>query len=520
MDKPVAYILPSDRPWIVTLKARFHKTVNQKIRDLPGCKFDKERKLWYVPTELIERIVPIVQDAGFRTDVRWQPKLGQVSFSFGGDHPAQKMHDWQKFHAAKAATTDGTDRWIEGSEMGLGKSPIVLAAVQMRGLSKGIVVDMASHRRDWWNPKYADNEFDKWWPDHPQVELIEDGVAAKESHAAIRVVSYQLLHKLNLDLPVEFLLIDESHMLQNPKTLWSQAVRKLLEKQPHLFVLAMTGTPIPDDVMTGFNLLDTLWPGRLGTKFDFGKRYAHSETNDYGKLEFAGANDENAHELRARFAYFSARTTKPEVAHLLPPFGNPKLLWVPDGERDAAIVEWAQGKLANGAHHLTVLTHFRATAARLSEKLMPEGIPIALLTGEMQAGARSEKIRWLKGQSRGIIVATLHSVATGLDLTFAPVVAFAEIYPRVVEMVQVLGRFHRMTSRETSDITILAKQGGDPQAESLLNKIKAVNLILKPGAVEGGLSSALDELKSLGLTAAQVDDMLRSNVAVMTFDEF
>jgi hypothetical protein len=318
---------------------------------------------------------------------------------------------------------------------------------------------------------------------------------------------------------VDAIILDEAHMLQNPATLWSRAARRWIEANPQAWVLALTGTLCPDQPMSMFNVLDTLWPMRFGTKFAFGKVYSIGEENNFGKLEFAGVNEATAPRLAARLQTMSARTTKLDVGHLMPAFGHPKLIWCQAGDRMARAVEWVETTMAQ-ASHCTVLTHLRRTTHEVTDALEALGYNVVVLTGEDPPAQRHEKIRRAKAAARCVIVATLHSVTTGVDLTFACRVLFAEIYPRPVEMIQVLGRFHRMTSVEPATIGILAKEGGDPTAEALLNKIRAINLIMKAGQAESSLDSALREVNLGGLTREQAMAKLLSNAESVELDEF
>ena len=556
-------VKPSE-PWFIRLKVGYSKELTDFCWERPGCKWDKVRAIWNIPVEFAVEVLDFVR-ATLGLDPEFihgaampiKPEFPEESFFENEDHARRMVARVPRWMDARAyqrrhAWAASTQRiWIDGSEMGVGKAVIAMLTEQLRGGKTGVVVDTAGHRADWYNDrrrrkKLIDDEFGRWWPDHPQTKAIETRADARNTWAPIRIVSYNLLPDLVKGMemgpmpdiltvdgeppraPVkhplpDFVWFDEAHMLQNPDVDWSRAARKLVhEIAPKTNVLAMTGTLIPDNIMTVFNILDTLWPGRFGNKFDFGKVYSVAHTNDFGKSEYWGTNDAKAPELSRRLGWMSLRKTKKEIAHLLPPF-DVRPRWIDDGKaatRENEAMFFAQEAFANGAHHVTLVTHHRHLADSLCVRAVMGEIPYVKLTGELTPSQRSAEIRRAKDMPRCLIVATLHAITTGVNLSFSPDVCFAEIYPRVVDMVQVLGRFHRMTSTEKTSIRILAVLGGDPLAELLMNKLKAVNAIMKPGVAESELGGALDELATGGLTREQVNDLLRGAASNVSFDEF
>ncbi len=569
MTSSPCYVMANPRqPWFVTIKIAYDEAITKFCWQFPGVRWDKQRALWNVPVEVADDVLAFVrmrrQQLGQSEPevlTSWaKPEFPEKAFFADPTHAREiakrvpmweRTRDYQRRHAWAAAAMD---RWIEGSEMGLGKAVIAMLCEQLRGSKTGIVVDTAGHRADWFNERrrrkdLIDDEFGRWWPGHPEIDAIETRFDARNSKAAIKVVSYNLLPDLvrafetggDGEIPLvsdgnykpstaieypkqpDFVWFDEAHMLQNPDVVWSIAARKLIhEIAPKAHVLAMTGTLVPDNVMTVLNVIDTIWPGRMGTKYDFGKVYSEVHTNDFGKSEYWGVNPENVPNFRRRLEWMSLRTVKSEVAHMLPPF-DVRPRWIDDGSRDSRVAEvkfWAEECFGNGAHHVTAVCHLRATADAMVDALSGLGIEVVKLTGALTPTQRAAEIRRAKDLQKCIIVATLHAITTGVNLSFSPEVCFAEIYPRVVDMVQVLGRFHRMTSTEPTNIKVLAALGGDPIAELLMNKLRAVNQIMKPGVAEGQLDNALEELRSGGLTQDAIDALLQGNAGTASFDEF
>lgn len=559
-------------PWMLRFKIGYSKELTNFCWARPGCKWDKQHAIWHIPMEFAAEVIEFIKNAeGVEPEFIFGAKLlGKPLFPEDGyfadpthaEQVSRRVPMWkaarpyQRKHAWAAAAMD---RWIEGSEMGLGKAVIAMLSAQLRGHKTGIIVDTAGHRADWFNTRRRrkaklDDEFARWWPGHPETETIETVFDARNSKAPIKIISYNLLPHLvrgiadrlgpqaeppeGFRLPEpfvtpDFIWLDEAHMLQNPKVDWSIAARKLInEIAPKAHVLAMTGTLVPDNIMTIQNILDTIWPARFGGYFDFGKAYSEPHVNDFGKTEYWGTNVERVPELRERLEWMSLRTTKKEQAKYLPPF-DVRPRWIDHGtaaDREREGLLFAEEAFENGAHHVTLVAHHRAVADNLEESWMAgqrqeeeiagRHIPVIKLTGELTPAQRSQEIRRAKELPRCLIVATLHAITTGVNLSFSPEVCFVEIYPRVVDMVQVLGRFHRMTSTEATNIKVLAVLGGDPLAELLMNKLRAVNAVMKPGVAESELDTALEELRTGGLTQDQVNEMLQGAAMNVSFDEF
>ena len=71
------------------------------------------------------------------------------------------------------------------------------------------------------------------------------------------------------NIQFKFIILDEGHIIKNPKTLKFAAAKKL--KGTHRFIL--TGTPIQNRLKELWSLFDFLMPGYLYSKEVFNKNY-------------------------------------------------------------------------------------------------------------------------------------------------------------------------------------------------------------------------------------------------------
>ncbi len=423
-------------------------------------------------------------------------------------------------------------RGILNWEMGTGKTAAAITAMKALNVKKALIVTPAIVRTAWLS------ELDRWWPGHPEARPILYGksrgglskkqrAARDEAYASpIRVVSYALVGEVVKHGPMDFdcVVFDEAHRLKNPKAAQSKVCREILDLCPGVAAFALTGTLMPDQPKDVWNILDLLWPGRFGKMYKFYSRYAEQETitGDNGEVygtNWYGVNRFHVDELKERLSQIASRVTKAEVAHLLPPFcvsmlkiegeqNEEKAITFKDWQeaqehldsygtrKIPSVVEWAKDA-AESASHLCILTHRRETAraiAREIEKAYGTGdVRISTITGDTSPEERNEELAHCRQADRAVVVATMHSVGIGIDLTFCTQALFAELYYRPETVIQAIGRFSRLSGKVPSSVQLMCLQGtiDEIMAQQLLDKIAAINQTMKSGLSEEKLQEAL-----------------------------
>ena len=116
-----------------------------------------------------------------------------------------------------------------------------------------------------------------------------------------------------------YLVLDEAHIIKNPKTKMYQAIKKIKSDKR----VILTGTPIQNNVMELWALFNFLMPNFLGSSNDFEIKYQKKMAQNIKKLNLQEDVQENIfqtslQEIRKRIKPFILRRLKSEVLKELP----------------------------------------------------------------------------------------------------------------------------------------------------------------------------------------------------------
>lgn len=422
-------------------------------------------------------------------------------------------------------------------ETGLGKTPTALAALRRRFAGRvdtaRVLVCTPAIVRDHWL-----SELDAWWPEHGVANSItlgrdrKSGVSKKATArrdtayaSPIQVVSYSLLKHIDRR-GWDAIVFDEAHRLKTPGAFQSVQAREIADENPGAMIVPLTATPMPDDICDIWNPCDITWPGRFGetsslkyVSWAFANRYSkwHDTVGSDGTVyggKFSGINPANADELRQRLDGCWHRVTKASVAHLLPPFLVSLIKVEPEKqtkfkdiddwlerqgqEKFPYVKEWLDDAVESDTH-ICIGTHLTDTVNRIAAYAERYGIPVFRISGSHQPSAekRNAELAKAKACPRAIVVATMHSVGIGIDLTFCTKALLAELYWRPETVIQFLGRFSRLSGKLPSSVTLLCLKStiDETIARSLMKKVKDISAAVSAGDSEDKILNALDGLK-------------------------
>ncbi len=201
---------------------------------------------------------------------------------------------------------------ILADDMGLGKTIQALAMMSMHAAerSPSIVIAPKTLLHNW------EHEVETFAPNLKM--LVIDGPEAERREKIMRIRSADLVltsySSLQRDIelyeklkkPFTYCIIDEAQNIKNPRTKSAHAVKRV----PSEYRLALTGTPLENNVEELWSIFDFLMPGFLGAHAHFQRHFGHPIM----KRSDAVALDH----LKARVGAFMLRRTKDEVLKELP----------------------------------------------------------------------------------------------------------------------------------------------------------------------------------------------------------
>lgn len=279
------------------LNVGYHDPVMFDVKRIEGRRWHANLKSWSVPPSLrawkkLHALgFEMLEFGGGRAYIEWLEAGARVVNVTG-----------QPFHLFPFQR-DGVD-WLSmrthallGDEPGLGKTE---QAVEWARRHERVLVT-------------APNVVLSQWQETVSARLGLTATVREAETARWNIVNYEFLPKVSAPDGDFSLIVDEAHLLGNPKTRRTKLTMKLAERAKR--VLLLTGTP-PSRIVKWWPLLVMLRERDPKEFFPWALRYAGAERNDFG-WDFSGAThlDELADDLR----HVMLARTKHDVLPDLPP---------------------------------------------------------------------------------------------------------------------------------------------------------------------------------------------------------
>lgn len=500
---------PADRAGRVFLDTPYDEALIEKIKRFPGAEWDRGEHMWLFPHECVGLLE---EQVSWQTETKAKNKLDPTHLA--------DLYPYHQEAVEKALVNNGA---LISYEMGLGKTPVAIKCLKLRGDMDILIVCPAFVRTTWVD------ELKIWWPGRPPVTVVETSKTAKTLNAhGIVIISYELLsHVANL-AGWQAVIFDESSYIKNGRASRSKAARIICIRNSFAFKLLLTGTPIDTEPKDLHHQLDCLHPGRWGSFWQFAKTYCLMNEHRYG-LDIRGVNPVRAPELASRLASVSIRKTKaePDVAKYLP--GNRTVtmrvkptkrnllnqralsdllssglrkqhdiethLAEAGSQKDDTVIELVKTARESGEKNIVVATHLRASADRLAKVIYEKLDYICtVIDGDIPGPSRRKMVRDAT-LSGNVLVATMHSIGIGInDLAQYTTGIVAELYWRPLVISQLLGRLNRMSSKLPSVWYIPVVEGSldEPIVSTLKRRMKDQEKVYKPGVAEESLLDSFE----------------------------
>lgn len=437
----------------------------------------------------------------------WEPKGSLISRAEFEKRIETYPH---QVNAALRVLTKMGGRAILADEVGLGKTieaGIVLKELFARGLVDTVLILTPASLVAQWRQELAD-KFDEPFVTHEDPDF---GGFAKHDRliASIDTAKLEGNAEAILARDWDLLIVDEAHYLKNKSTLRYQLIHDLEAK----YFLALTATPIQNNLRELFNLIHLVRPGLLGSSRSFDNRYLadtegrrlqnvnelqeklqeaiiRNRRKDTG-LEWPERNvrthavpgDEKEYELHARIneyvtqAYdargfqLSLILLQREVASstgaLVSTLKNMQRSGEAGGKEFDAVLEHAEKLRKNSKAEMLlriierldgtraiVYTQFRKTQELLIARLKRMGLNAIPFHGQLTPGRKRKALQRFREEG-GILVAT-DSGSEGLNLQFCHVIVNYDLPWNPMRVEQRIGRVHRLGQEEDVLIVNLA----------------------------------------------------------------
>lgn len=533
-----ASIIPdpkSPKNQVIRVDFPFSWDMVNMVKMIPGRRFYSDKKYWTIPVTLpgIKRL----QDSGF-----WiAPEVEEISKSLTPKPlkdvtlpPLKReLFSFQKEGVAFIESRRG--RAIVGDEMGLGKTIQAIAWVEMHQKKRPVVIVVPAHLKINWRKEIHQTVLSK-----PKIEILQGTQPYPLKEADIYIINYDILPneyekvenpltgkvtKTNKEIPYtgwvdylrdikpQILIFDEAHYIKNNSALRTKAMKRLSKGIPH--ILALTGTPIVNKPVEGFNIVNLIDKSIFPDWWAFTQRYCGATHNGYG-WDFSGAT--NTQELHEKLKEIMIRRRKADVLKDLPPklyslvpmemehrkeyekAENDFITWLRrlKGEEAAEsakkaehlvriealkqlcvkgkmnqAVNWIRDFLSENGSKLVVFAIHQTVIAHLMEEFKDVAVKV---DGSCSAEQRNAAVVSFQNDPKvRLFVGNIRAAGTGLTLTAASSVAFLELPWTPGELVQAEDRCHRIGQKDTVNIYyLLADETIENDIAGLLDKKRGI----------------------------------------------
>ncbi len=496
------------------------------VKSIPGRRFhgNANPKHWTAP--ISGDAIEILSKDGFELAPELQKILNRGRLSVDEvkevDVPGLKkeLFPFQKKGVAFIEAKDG--RALIGDEMGLGKTIQALAWLHLHPEKRpAIILCPASLKLNW------AKEVRETLPGKQNIQVLQ-GTKPRPITGDIIVINYDILNawlEILQSIKPQVLIFDEAHYIKNNSAQRTKATKKLAKKIPH--VIALTGTPIVNRPVEGFNIIQTIDKTVFPNWWDFVHRYCGAHHNGFG-WDFSGAtNKEELHkkltetvmlrrkkadvlpdlpdklysyipmEMSNRNEYDKAENDfieylqevkgvaaakKASQAEHLVKIEALKQLAVKGKMKQA--IQWIRNFLDTNGNKLVVFTVHKAAVATLMDEFKEQAVKV---DGSVSAAGRDAAVKAFQEDPKvKLFVGNIQAAGVGLTLTAASSVAFLELPWTPGDLVQAEDRCHRIGQKDSVNVYyLLAERTVEEKIAELLDgKRQVLEAVLDGKEVE------------------------------------
>ena len=491
------------------IRFKFDQELLQLVKSLPGRRFHPEKKCWTatITADSINKL----KDAGFVIDAELEKLLHQAEeIEKGIEVPGLKkqLFPFQKVGVAFIEKRNG--RALIADEMGLGKTIQASAWLQLHPEKRpAIILCPASLKLNW------AKELRETLSTKDNVQILQ-GTKPYPITGSIIIINYDILNSWVEALQAinpQVLIMDESHYVKNSSAIRTKATKKLAKGIPH--VIALTGTPIVNRPVEGFNIFQILDRNLFPNFWTYVHQYCGARHNGFG-WDFSGAtNKEELNQILT--STIMIRRRKADVLKDLPEklYSFVPMELANETEYRAAEEEFIQyirftkgkeaAEKAKKAEHLVKIEALKQLAVKgklkqainwirdfiedgsklvifavhkeVIDQLMNEFKDVAVkIDGSTPAPERHKAVEAFQSDPNiKLFIGNIQAAGVGLTLTASSAVAFLELPWTPGELQQAEDRCHRIGQKNAVNIYyLLAENSVEYKLAKLLDRKKEV----------------------------------------------
>ncbi|XP_030383078.1 SWI/SNF-related matrix-associated actin-dependent regulator of chromatin subfamily A-like protein 1 [Scaptodrosophila lebanonensis] len=522
-EKPVASVFVKSvtcRPYMISAQrfavhiSGYHEQLIEVFKKIPSRAYDSNTRIWNFHVNdyalLQKHVGDLKPDVLIGTIPKKVMEMCQAPSTLP-EHSclasiepklAQKLMPFQQDGVCFAIAQQG--RIMICDEMGLGKTYQALAVADYFKDDWPLLICTTASTRDSWNRHVTE-----LLPSVP-VHCVQvlDNNQQYLLDARVLIISYTMMERITdklLERKFGFLIFDESHTIKNLKAKCTVSAKKLADKARR--VVLLSGTPAlsrPLELFSQLQLIDK----RFMTYMDFTTRYCDGKQSKFG---WDANGQSNLDELKAVLLHkYMLRRTKAEV---LPNLAkkiretvilDPSLVWTNEETKTSLNALSEELQNSKGKRHDEILMRFYARTAEVKtravcaylktltkekfkfiifahHRAMMDAITDCLnqmkvhyirIDGNTRSDLRACYVDTFQNKSNcKVAVLSLKACNSGITLTAAEMIVFAELDWTPSTMAQAESRAHRIG--QTKPVIcryLMASRTADDTIWNMLNR--------------------------------------------------
>ncbi|KAK3908406.1 SWI/SNF-related matrix-associated actin-dependent regulator of chromatin subfamily A-like protein 1 [Frankliniella fusca] len=480
----------------------YHQPTIDAIKAVPGRQYDLTKKNWNFPLSQYEKFRSVVKSLHPNVVVGELPSLVIETFvkhrhTYNTDIDLSRIHssmrstlmDFQ-VESVKFAVSRG-GRVLIADDMGLGKTIQALAIADFYHDEWPLLIVCPSSMRFQWVAEICKHLKNV---NSDSIFVITNGKDVIDCFYDIIITSYDLMSTFKeqlLSKKFGVVIMDESHHLKNPKAIRTKAATEILRICKRCVLLS--GTPVLSRPVELYCQLKCVKPQIFHNFMDFAMRYCNAKQMRWG-WDFSGSANMNELNIALK-ELLMIRRLKSDVLSQLPPKSREVVMLGSTGRKLSETSELAKLLDTEGLKGLTkqstLMAYFQETSVvkikgvtqyvqdmiENGEKFlvfahhgkMMDAICTAVeskktdyirIDGSVQSATRKDLCNHFQEQENCLVaVLSIKAANTGLTLTAARLVIFAELWWNPGDLIQAEDRAHRIGQADCVIIRYLIQRG-------------------------------------------------------------